>query len=127
MFQRIPTVGEIHDLQQEYGFQHLVIVLPGWPTGPEVIEPLNQITEDTDAVVILPGYPPTRAAADAWNQLITRIRIVALVDGPPAGPGVLADLNTMRGLERVIAQMDRPSRAGFERLQRPLGFRKIME
>jgi len=38
----------------------------------------------------------------------------------------VADLNGMRGLERVIAEIDDPSRAGFERLQRPLGFRRVM-
>jgi hypothetical protein len=32
----------------------------------------------------------------------------------------------MRNLERVIAEMDQPSRAGFERLQRPLSFRKVV-
>jgi hypothetical protein len=32
----------------------------------------------------------------------------------------------MRNLERVIAEMDEPSRAGFERLQRPLSFRKVV-
>ena len=30
-------------------------------------------------------------------------------------------------LERVIAQMDTPTRQGFERLQRPLSFRKIVD
>ena len=32
----------------------------------------------------------------------------------------------MRYLERVIAQMDEPSRIGFDRLQRPLSFRKVV-
>jgi hypothetical protein len=40
---------------------------------------------------------------------------------------VVSDLNSMRGLERVVAQMDDPSRTGFERLQRPLSFRKLVE
>jgi len=39
----------------------------------------------------------------------------------------IANLNEMRSLERVIAQMDTPSRQGFERLQRPLSFRKLVE
>jgi hypothetical protein len=37
------------------------------------------------------------------------------------------DLNGMRVLERVVADVDPPSRAGFERLQRPLSFRRIVE
>jgi hypothetical protein len=32
----------------------------------------------------------------------------------------------MRALDRVIAEMNEPSRYGFERLQRPLSFRKVM-
>jgi hypothetical protein len=40
---------------------------------------------------------------------------------------VIDDLNLMRGLERVIAEMDDPQRGGFERLQRPLSFRKVIE
>ena len=36
--------------------------------------------------------------------------------------GVVQDLNAMRSLERVIAEMELPSRSGFERLQRPLSF-----
>jgi hypothetical protein len=127
MFKRVPTLGEIHDLQQEYAFQHLVMVLPAWPAGPEVIEPLQQLEEGTDAIVVLPGYPPSRAAAEAWNLISARVRIVALVDGPPPSYAVIGDLNTMRGLERVVAQMEHPSRAGFERLQRPLSFRKLVD
>jgi hypothetical protein len=38
----------------------------------------------------------------------------------------VANLNELRALERVIAEMDQPSRSGFERLQRPLSFRKIV-
>ena len=55
------------------------------------------------------------------------LRIVIVVQGPPSSSGVISDLNAMRHLERVIAQMDEPSRSGFERLQRPLSFRKILE
>jgi hypothetical protein len=40
---------------------------------------------------------------------------------------VVQDLNAMRGLERVVADVDPPSRAGFERLQRPLSFRRLVD
>ena len=82
--------------------------------------------ESPDVIVVLPGYPPNRAAAQAWNYVGARLRIVAVVPGAPASSTIIGDLNTMRGLERVIAQMDEPSRSGFERLQRPLSFRKVM-
>jgi hypothetical protein len=127
LFRRVPTVGEIHDLQLDFGFQHLVLALPGWPAGPEVVEPLQQLEEGSDAIVVLPGYPPSRAAVEAWNLLGSRVRIVVLVDGPPPSPGVVQDFNAMRGLERVVARLERPSRAGFERLQRPLSFLKVVE
>jgi hypothetical protein len=78
-------------------------------------------------VVVLPGWPPGRAAVDAWNYLQIPLRIIVVVPGPPDSIDPIANLNEMRGLERVIAQMDDPSRRGFERLQRPLSFRKIVE
>ena len=52
---------------------------------------------------------------------------MVVVPGPPPNSTVANDLNAMRYLERVVAQMDEPSRSGFERLQRPLSFRRIME
>jgi hypothetical protein len=55
------------------------------------------------------------------------VRIVVVVNDLPPGNEVVDDLNKMRGLERVIAQIDDPRRTGFERLQRPLSFRKIVE
>jgi len=78
-------------------------------------------------IVVIPGYPPNRSAAEAWNRVNARLRIVDVVPGPPISRAVLDDLNLMRGLERVIAQMDEPSRMGFEQLQRPLSFRKVMD
>jgi len=76
---------------------------------------------------VLPGYPPSREAAEAWNYVNARLRLVVVVPGPPPNSTVANDLNAMRYLERVVAQMDEPSRSGFERLQRPLSFRRIME
>lgn len=126
-FDRIPNSGEIHELDAVLGLRHLVISLPGWPTDPAQLEALAQMAPETDAIIVLLGYPPSRAAAEVWNLIPARLRIVALVNGPPPSIGVVADLNVMRGLERVIAEMDEPSRAGFERLQRPLSFLKIVE
>ena len=78
-------------------------------------------------IVVLPGYPPNRMAAHVWNYVGARLRIVVVVPDAPPSLAVIGDLNTMRGLERVIAQMDEPSRSGFEQLQRPLSFRKIVD
>lgn len=126
-FNRVPTVNELHDLDGITGVQRVVVSLPVWPSEVGPLEAFGQLNPEASGVVILPGYPPTRAAAEVWNLVPARLRIVVLVDGPPASSGVFADLNAMRGLERVIAEMDVPSRAGFERLQRPLSFRKVIE
>jgi hypothetical protein len=80
-----------------------------------------------DVIVVLPGYPPSHGAADAWNLVRSRLRLVVVVPGPPPGSAAIADLNNMRGLERVIAQMEYPHRSGFELLQRPLSFRRLVE
>jgi len=126
-FPRIPTAGEIADLRQVPMLAHVVLALPAWPADYEPLMVLAQLPLEADAIVLLPGYPPSREAAEAWNLLQTRVRIVLLVDGPPPSHSVVSDLNAMRGLERVVAAMDPPSRAGFERLQRPLSFRKVVE
>ena len=55
------------------------------------------------------------------------LRTVVVVRGPPPGSTAISDLNHMRGLERVIAQMEDPRRSGFELLQRPLSFRRLVE
>jgi hypothetical protein len=44
------------------------------------------------------------------------MRIVVVVGGPPPSIDAVTALNQMRGLDRVIAQMEEPSRSGFERL-----------
>lgn len=125
-FPRIPRVDELHDLNQVLGVAHVVLALEAWPASYAQIQALETLPYEADLIVIVRGYPPTREASEAWNLLNTRLRLVVLADGPPASPAVLSDLNQMRGLERVIAQMDVPSRSGFERLQRPLSFRKVM-
>lgn len=127
VYNRVPTSGELHDLDLITGVQNVVVALPAWPTDPGPLEALAQLNPEATGMVILPGYPPSRAAAEVWNLIPVRLRIIVVVDGPPASSAVFGDLNAMRGLERVIAEMDRPSRAGFERLQRPLSFRKVVE
>lgn len=126
-FKRIPTLVELHDLVNVPVLHHVLITLPSWPLQYAPLDVLNQIPAETDVIVVLPGYPPGRAAAEAWNILQARLRIVVVVPEPPPNANVVADLNAMRGLERVVAQMDEPDRSGFERLQRPLSFRKLVE
>ncbi len=126
-FSRLPSVVEINELRQTTGLAHVVLALPAWPADYDELMGLGQLPPEADAIVVLDGYPPSREAAEAWNLVQASLRIVLLVDGPPPSSTVIADLNAMRGLERVIARIDPPSRAGFERLQRPLSFRKIVE
>jgi hypothetical protein len=125
-FERLPTANEMYDVQQVHGLAHVVIALPAWPNEYAALEALKLAPAGIDVAVILPGYPPSRGTAEVWNLLGAPVRIIILAQGPPPDPGVIADLNTMRNLERVIAEMDEPSRAGFERLQRPLSFRKVV-
>lgn len=126
-FSRIPSRGELHDLRQAQSLARVVMVLPAWPASYGELQSLDELGQESDVVIVLPGYPPTREAAEAWNLAAARVRIVMVVDRPPPSSTVIADLNGMRGLERVIARIDPPSRAGFERLQRPLGFWKIVD
>jgi len=126
-FNRIPNVSELHDASQLPGLAHIVLSLPYWPADFEPLQALGNVPPEADVVVVLPGYPPNRAAAQAWNYVNAHLRIVVVVPGEPPSLAVVDDLNTMRGLERVIAQMDDPSRTGFERLQRPLSFRRVVE
>ncbi len=125
-YARIPTLLELDDLRFVPGLAHVVLVLDRWPPEFAPLEALNRLPRETDLIVVLPGYPPSRGAADAWNLLDTRARLVVVADGPPP-TGVAHDLNAMRGLERVIVNTDEPSRAGLERLQRPVTFRVVRE
>jgi hypothetical protein len=126
-YTRIPSVSELHDQSLLFGLAHIVITLPAWPEDFAPLQALNQIPEGSDLIVILPGYPPTRGAAEAWGYINVPMRIIAVVSGPPPSIPAVQDLNAMPRLERVIAQMEEPNRNGFERLQRPLQFRKLMD
>lgn len=127
VFGHMPSPTDIADLSTLIAVRHIVIALPDWPEGYEELVSLGRtlLPEGADVVVLLPGYPPTRAAAEAWNYLRLPLRIVLVVDGPPGNRAGIDELNRIRGLERVIADMEYPSRSGFERLQRPLSFRVV--
>ena len=126
-FRHIPDASELHDLSQLPGLARVVLSFESWPAEYAPLQVLNQAPEGVEVVAILPGWPPNRAAVDAWNYLQVRLRVIVIVPGPPASIDGVTNLNEMRGLERVIAQMDAPSRQGFERLQRPLSFRKLID
>jgi len=121
-FTHVPNVQELHDASLLPGLAHVMLTLGAWPEDYAPLQSLGQVPPEADVIVVLPGFPPTRAAAEAWNLVPARLRIVVVVDGPPPSSTVIADLNTLRGLERVIARMNEPSRSGFERLQRPMSF-----
>ena len=116
-FSRVPTRPELHDLSQMMGLAHVVLALPSWPEGIAGLQELHALPPESDLIVVLPGYPPSRAAAEAWNQVgNSRLRLIVHVKSPPPNFAVVADLNEMRGLERVVAEIEEPSRTGFERL-----------
>jgi hypothetical protein len=125
-FSRVPSRAELADLNRWQNVVHVVLSLPSWPAEYANLQELDRLPYDCDLVVFLPGYPPSRGAANAWNMIGIPSRIIVVVTEPPPSRAVVDDLNSMRGLERVIAQLDEPDRRGFERLQRPLNFRKVM-
>jgi hypothetical protein len=125
-FARVPTAEEVGELRQTASLAHVVLALGDWPAGYEELMPLDLLPPETDVIVLLAGYPPSREAAAAWNLVHARLRLVLLVPGPPPSLTMVQDLNGLRPLERVIAEVDPPSRAGFERLQRPLSFLKLV-
>ena len=121
-FRHLPNGGEIQDAIELFALRHVVVNLSAWPQGNADLSRFGALPPEADAIVILPGYPPDRSALDGWNLVRGNIRMVLVVDGPPDSPYVLDDLNRQRHLERVVVRMAHPSRAGFERLQRPLSF-----
>ena len=126
---RLPNAADISDLGAVNGLRQIVVALPGWPADFAALAPLQQVAFPTDVelVVLLPGWPPSRAALDAWNLLGGNVRLIMVVGGPPADRALILELNRVRNLERVIAQMEHPDRSGFERLQRPLSFRVVRD
>ena len=126
-FDHLPNATEIGDLRQQDALAHVVLALDGWPGEAELddLGLLAGVPQESDIIVVLPGWPPSRAAADAWDAAGGRLRVVLVVDGPPSRSSQVLDVNDMRSVERVIADMATPSRSGFERLQRPLAFRTV--
>lgn len=127
VMRRLPTAADLEDLRFLSGLRQVLLALPAWPATYSELRPLQQVImpEGAEIVVLLPGWPPTREALGAWNLVGGNLRLIMLVDGPPADRALIAELNHVRALERVIAQMEHPSRSGFERLQRPLSFRVL--
>jgi hypothetical protein len=128
VFSRLPSAAEIHDLEYLESVRHVIFNLPAWPADLGALRPLADAfpPEGADFIVVLPGYPGTHAQAEAWNRLGRPVRLIMVVNGPPVDRDMIFAMNAMRGLERVVVDMTRPSRAGFERLQRPLAFRVVM-
>jgi len=127
VLRRLPTPADMSDLRYISGLRQLLVALPAWPASFDELQPLQQaiLPEGTEMVVLLPGWPPTFQALDAWNMVGGSLRLIMLVDGPPTDRSMITELNRLRPLERVIAQMEYPERSGFERLQRPVSFRVL--
>ena len=125
-FGHMPDVHEVNDLSIEPGLAHVVVSLDGWPEDLVQMVALEQVPPEADVIVIVRGYPNSPATVDTWKLINARIRLIVHVSGPPNNGLVLDWLNRSPVLERVIAEMAQPSRAGFERLQRPLSFRKVI-
>ena len=125
-FSGLPNASQIHDLTTERALAHVVVTLDEWPDDITRLVALERVPEESDIIVVLNGFPPSRTAVDAWSLVRGRLRLILVVSGPPMNPTTLDWLNQMPALERVIAEMDVASRAGFERLQRPLSFRRVV-
>jgi len=127
VMRRLPNAADFEDLTFVTGLRQVLIALPQWPASYADLKPLQQaiLPDGVELVVLLPGWPPTREALGAWNLIGGNLRLILIVDGPPPDRALITELNHMRALERVIAQMEHPARTGFERLQRPLSFRML--
>lgn len=127
VMRRLPTASDLEDMRFYTGLRQVLLALPEWPATYAQLQPLQQVIlpEGAELVVLLPGWPPTREALGAWNLVGGNLRLIIVVDGPPGDRALIQELNRVRPLERIIAQMEHPSRSGFERLQRPLSFRVL--
>ena len=127
VMRRLPDASDMDDLRAVNGLRQIVVAPPEWPADYSAVAPLQQaiLPDGAELVVLLPGWPPSRAALDAWNLVGGNLRLIMIVGGPPADRALISELNRVRSLERVIAQMEHPDRSGFERLQRPLSFRVV--
>jgi hypothetical protein len=127
VIRRVPNAKDLEDMTFITGLRQIVVALPEWPATYDQIRPMQQaiLPQGVEIVVLLPGWPPTREALGAWNLVGGALRLIMIVDGPPTDRSLLTEVNRVRSLDRVIAQMENPSRSGFERLQRPLSFRVL--
>ncbi len=127
VMRRLPNAADLEELRFVSGLRQVLVALPEWPATYAELRPMQQsiLPEGAELVILLPGWPPTREALGAWNLVSGALRIIIVVDGPPGDRALITELNRVRSLERVIAQMEHPSRSGFERLQRPLSFRVL--
>ena len=127
VMRRLPNAADLEDMRFISGLRQVLLALPEWPRTYAELKPLQQaiMPEGAEIVVLLPGWPPSHEALGAWNLVGANLRLIMVVDGPPTDRAMIAELNQLRSLERVIAQMEQPSRSGFERLQRPLSFRVL--
>lgn len=128
VMRRLPDASDLEDMRFITGLHQVLLALPQWPATYADLKPIQQVIlpEGAEIVVLLPGWPPTHEALDAWNLVGGSLRLIVVVDGPPADRALITEMNHVRPLERVIAQMEHPSRSGFERLQRPLSFRVLI-
>lgn len=129
VMRRLPTAADLQDFHYVSGVRQVLIALAEWPASYAELRPLQEAIrpDGVELVVLLQGWPPTREALGAWNLVGGALRIIMVVDGPPTDRALIAELNRLRPLERVIAQMREPTRTGFERLQRPLSFRVLRD
>ena len=127
IMRRLPSAADLEDLRFVTGLRQVLLALPVWPATYAELRPIQQtiLPDGAELVVLLPGWPPTREALGAWNLVGGNLRLIVVVDGPPADRALITEFNRVRALERVIVQMEHPSRSGFERLQRPLSFRVV--
>ena len=127
VMRRLPSQGDLEELSFISGLRQVLVALPEWPATYAALRPIQQVVlpQGTELVVLVPGWPPTREALGAWDLLDANVRLIVVVSGPPADRALITELNRIRTLDRVIAQMEHPSRSGFERLQRPLSFRVL--
>jgi hypothetical protein len=127
VMRRLPTQGDLEELSFISGLRQVLVALPEWPATYAALRPIQQVIlpQGTELVVLVPGWPPTREALGAWDLLDANVRLIVVVSGPPADRALITEMNRIRTLDRIIAQMEHPSRSGFERLQRPLSFRVL--
>jgi hypothetical protein len=119
----IPTATELDDLKRLEGLERIIVDLVLWPDSYGQIQSLEQAPVGVDLVAVLPGYPPSQAHVEVWNLLQTKVRVIVVAGGPLPGREGVADLNRMRGLERLVVWTQDPGAFRMERLAVPVSLR----